>query len=88
MTQYSVSELDEQVVKTEDARGLNCPMPILRTKKALASLAGGELLKVLTTDKSAVSDLSVFTKQTRHELLAQIEASDFVVHYVRKRADV
>lgn len=88
MTEYNVSELDEQVVKTEDACGLNCPMPILRTKKALASIQGGELLKVLTTDKSAVSDLSVFAKQTRHELLAQVDMDDFVVHYVRKRVEI
>ncbi|MGL4766946.1 MAG: sulfurtransferase TusA family protein [Formosimonas sp.] len=80
-----MSEWETQVVLTEDARGLNCPMPILRTKKALARIDGGQVLKVLTTDKSASADLSVFAKQTGHELLAQVEGDGEVTHYLRKR---
>lgn len=81
-----MSDWDAQVVLTEDARGLSCPLPILRTKKALAKIDGGQMLKVLTTDKSAISDLAVFAKQTGHTLCAQVEDDAFVVHYVRKRA--
>ena len=89
MVEQDVLErLQVEVVATEDARGLNCPMPILRTKKALAAIEGGQLLKVLTTDKSAVADLTVFAQQTRHELCAQIQKDGFVVHFVRKRKDV
>lgn len=80
-----MSDWDAQVVLTEDARGLSCPLPILRTKKALAKMDGGQMLKVLTTDKSATSDLAVFAKQTGHILCAQVEDDGFVVHYVRKR---
>lgn len=81
-----IESLESQIVKVEDARGLNCPMPILRTKKALASVEGGQLIKVLTTDKAAVGDLQLFAKQTHHEICAQLEVdSGVTAHYVRKR---
>ena len=77
--------LDDKVEKIEDVRGLNCPLPILRTKKALATLSGGALLKVLTTDKAAVSDLSVFTLQTGHVLKAQVMTGNEVAHYIERK---
>lgn len=77
--------LDDKVEKIEDVRGLNCPLPILRTKKALATLSGGALLKVLTTDKAAVSDLSVFTLQTGHVLKAQVMIGNEVAHYIERK---
>ena len=80
-------ELDTNVVATEDVRGLNCPLPILRTKKALAKMEGGQLLKVLTTDKAAVTDLTVFAKQTGHTLKAQSENDGEVAHYIEKRVE-
>lgn len=52
-----------------DTRGLNCPLPILRAKKAIAGLAAGEVLKVLATDPGAVKDFEAFCKQTGNELL-------------------
>lgn len=56
--------------KELDARGLNCPLPILRCKKALAELEPGQTLKILATDPGSVKDFQAFCKQTGHELLA------------------
>lgn len=53
-----------------DVRGLKCPLPILRTKKALAALKSGQVLKVVATDPSAVKDFEAFTRQTGHELIS------------------
>jgi tRNA 2-thiouridine synthesizing protein A len=52
-----------------DARGLNCPLPILRTKKSINSLSKGQVLKVIATDPGSVKDFEVFCKQTGNELL-------------------
>ena len=52
------------IAKEVDARGLNCPLPILKAKKALAELQSGQLLKVLSTDGGAVRDFQAFAKQT------------------------
>ncbi len=79
--------LDKIVAHTEDVRGMNCPLPILRTKKALAKMAGGQMLKVLTTDKAAVTDLALFAQQTGHALKAQIQENDHIAHYIVRRED-
>ena len=79
--------LDKIVAHTEDVRGMNCPLPILRTKKALAKMAGGQMLKVLTTDKAAVTDLALFAQQTGHALKAQIQENDHIAHYIARRED-
>lgn len=69
-----------------DARGLNCPLPILRTKKALARLESGQVLAVLTTDPHAGRDFQAFCQQTGNPLLAQQARDDDVqVHYVQRR---
>lgn len=69
-----------------DARGLNCPLPILRTKKALAQLESGQVLAVLTTDPHAGRDFQAFCQQTGNPLLAQQAREDAVqVHYVQRR---
>jgi len=52
-----------------DVRGLKCPLPILRTKKALSAMQSGQILKVLATDPSAAKDFEAFTRQTGHELI-------------------
>jgi tRNA 2-thiouridine synthesizing protein A len=52
-----------------DARGLNCPLPILKTKKAIAALVQGEILEVTATDPSSVKDLDSFCSQTGHEMV-------------------
>lgn len=52
-----------------DASGLNCPLPILRAKKALAGLSGGQVLRVIATDSGSVKDFEAFARQTGNELL-------------------
>ena len=56
-----------------DAKGLNCPLPILRTKKALSEMSTGQVLRVLATDRGAVKDFQAFAKQTGNQLLASNE---------------
>jgi len=60
--------------KELDARGLNCPLPILRAKKALAEVGSGQVLKILSTDPGSVKDFAAFAKQTGNELLSTAEA--------------
>ena len=71
--------------KELDARGLNCPLPILRTKKALSELAPGQVLKVLATDPGAVKDFQNFSKQTGNELLSHAEAQKEFTFYMRRK---
>ncbi len=68
-----------------DTRGLNCPLPILKAKKALTTMTSGQVLKVMSTDTGSVRDFAAFAKQTGHELLSQTtEGSDFV-HVLKRR---
>lgn len=67
-----------------DVRGLNCPLPILRTKKALAEMESGQVLHVLATDPGSVKDFAAFAKQTGNELLDQKE-EDRVFKFFLKR---
>jgi tRNA 2-thiouridine synthesizing protein A len=68
-----------------DARGLNCPLPILRTKKALSAMQSGQVLKVLATDPGAVKDFQTFSRQTGHELLSHAEANKEFTFFMRKK---
>jgi tRNA 2-thiouridine synthesizing protein A len=71
--------------KELDARGLNCPLPILRTKKALSDLQSGQVLKVLATDPGAVKDFQTFSKQTGHPLLSHNEAAKEFTFFMQKK---
>ena len=71
--------------KEIDARGLNCPLPILRTKKGLSDMLGGQVLRVLATDPGAIKDFQAFAKQTGNELLEQGEEGEVLTFYLRKR---
>ncbi len=71
--------------KELDARGLNCPLPILRAKKALTDLRSGQVLKVLATDPGAVKDFQAFSRQTGHELLSHAEANREFSFFMRKK---
>ncbi len=68
-----------------DTRGLNCPLPILKAKKALAGLQSGDTLKVLSTDPGSVRDFQAFARQTGNELVEQSSAGDDFVHVLRRR---
>jgi TusA-related sulfurtransferase len=74
-----------QISKEVDARGLNCPLPILKAKKALADMASGELLKVVATDAGSVSDFQAFSKQTGNELVEQQTVGADYIHVLRRR---
>jgi tRNA 2-thiouridine synthesizing protein A len=71
--------------KEIDTRGLNCPLPILKAKKALADMAAGEVLKVVATDPGSMRDFQAFTRQTGHELMGQSEQGSEFVHLIRRR---
>ena len=64
---------------TLDARGLSCPLPILKTKKAISALASGEVLEVLATDPGSVKDLDSFCSQTGNEMIASESDEDGVL---------
>lgn len=71
--------------KDLDARGLNCPLPILKTKKALAEMASGDVLRVTATDPGAVRDFQAFAKQTGNELLGQSEENREFVFFMKRK---
>lgn len=68
-----------------DARGLNCPLPILRVKKALAEMTGGQALKVVATDSGSVKDFQAFCRQTGNELLESSEANAEYTFFIKKK---
>ncbi len=68
-----------------DARGLACPLPILRAKKALSTLGSGKLLRVLATDPGSVRDFQAFARQTGNELIAQTQIGTVWSHVMRRR---
>jgi tRNA 2-thiouridine synthesizing protein A len=71
--------------KEVDARGLNCPLPILKAKKALAEMSSGQVLKVLATDPGSMRDFQAFARQTGNELVEQSSADNLFTHYLRRR---
>ena len=68
-----------------DTRGMNCPLPILKAKKALAEMSSGDVLKVVATDPGSMRDFQAFARQTGNELLEQTSANDEFVHFLRRR---
>lgn len=85
MTEPVSGVVPSEVHQTVDAIGLACPLPILKAKKALATLASGEVLKVITTDRGALRDFQAFCRQTGNELLLQVDEVERVTHYLRRR---
>ncbi|MFT7115146.1 MAG: tRNA 2-thiouridine synthesizing protein A [Rhodoferax sp.] len=74
-----------QIDKELDTRGLNCPLPILKAKKALAELQSGQILRVVSTDAGSVRDFQAFAKQTGNELLEQQTVEKDFFHVMRRR---
>ena len=74
-----------EVNKELDTRGLNCPLPILKAKKALADMQTGELLKVVSTDPGSMRDFQAFARQTGNELVEQSDAGEDFIHVLRRR---
>jgi tRNA 2-thiouridine synthesizing protein A len=71
--------------KELDARGLNCPLPILKTKKSLADLGSGQVLKVVSTDPGSVKDMQAFARQTGNDLLSSGEEGKDFVFFLKKK---
>lgn len=71
--------------KELDASGLNCPLPILRTKKALTEMAAGQVLKVVATDPGTVKDMQAFAKQTGNDLLASTQEGGKFQYFMKKK---
>jgi len=74
-----------QADKDLDTRGLLCPLPILKAKKALAELQSGQVLKVVATDPGSMRDFQAFARQTGNELVEQQSLGDEFVHYLKRR---
>ena len=74
-----------QIDKELDTRGLNCPLPILKAKKALAEMFSGQLLRVVSTDAGSTRDFQAFAKQTGNELVYQQAADGDFIHVLKRR---
>ncbi len=71
--------------KELDTRGLNCPLPILKAKKALSDMESGQTLRVVATDAGSVRDFQAFARQTGNELVEQQTAGADFIHVMRRR---
>lgn len=74
-----------EFAKDLDAKGLNCPLPILKTKKALAEMASGQILRVQATDPGSVRDFQAFAKQTGNELVQQDKDGDVFTFFMKRK---
>jgi len=74
-----------QIDQELDTRGLNCPLPILKAKKALTGMQSGQLLKVISTDQGSLRDFAAFAKQTGNELLEQQTVGKEFIHTIKRR---
>lgn len=74
-----------KIDKELDARGLSCPLPILRAKKSLADMDRGGVLRVISTDPGSKRDFQAFARQTGNELLGQFTQGKEFIHLIRRR---
>ena len=72
------------ITKTLDAKGLACPMPIVRTKKAIDTIQSGEILEVLVTDKGALNDFNAWAKAGGHLIVEQSETDGVIRFFIKK----
>ena len=71
--------------KELDTRGLNCPLPILKTKKSLADMTSGQILKIISTDPGSIKDMQAFANQTGNALVSSAEENETYVFFMRKK---
>ena len=76
--------MTEREVVEVDAKGLDCPMPLLKAKRALNAMQAGQRLRILATDQGSVRDFKVFAEQSGHQLLASDEADGVYIHLLQK----
>ncbi|SET35896.1 Rhodanese-related sulfurtransferase [Oceanobacillus limi] len=70
-----------------DAKGLACPMPIVKTKKAITNLEPGQVIEVQATDKGSTADIKAWSESTGHQYLGTIEEGDVLKHYIRRASE-
>ena len=75
-----MTEISEKL----DARGMNCPLPILKTRKAINRMSAGEILEVTSTDPGSIKDMASFCEQTGNRLVASNEANDSYIFLIEK----
>jgi tRNA 2-thiouridine synthesizing protein A len=75
-----------QVSQRLDCKGLNCPLPILKTKKALDTMTAGQVLEMTATDPGSKPDMEAFSRRTGHALLQAVERDGTFIFYIRKVA--
>jgi len=80
-TEVAIMNFDKDL----DARGLNCPLPILRAKKALTDMQSGQVLRIVSTDLGSVKDFQAFCKQTGNELLSSAEANNEYTFFLKRK---
>jgi tRNA 2-thiouridine synthesizing protein A len=85
MNAQSDSSSDIVVSQEVDARGLNCPLPILKAKKALALVQSGDVVKIISTDSGSKRDFEAFARQTGNALIHQVEANKEWVFFLKRR---
>lgn len=71
--------------KELDTRGLNCPMPIMKAKKAMTEISVGQVLKIVATDPGSVKDFDAFVKQTGYEMLSSSQAGSDFIFFIKKK---
>ncbi|MBW8066685.1 sulfurtransferase TusA family protein [Ferrovum sp.] len=74
-----------QVDKELDVRGMGCPLPILKTKKSLADMAPGQVLRIISTDSGSMGDMQAFSRQTGHELISALQEGGEYTFFLRKK---
>lgn len=85
MSDIKVAPDDITANSTLDAKGLSCPMPLLRTKKEIDKINSGEILEVLGTDPGSRNDLPGWCTRSGHEFLGEKEDAGFIRFYIRKK---
>ena len=70
--------------KKLDCTGLNCPLPILKTKKQIDAMETGQILKMEATDPGSINDVNAWTRHTGNELVSQTEDGDIYIFYIKK----
>jgi tRNA 2-thiouridine synthesizing protein A len=81
MTEVTLIDFDLEV----DASGLNCPLPLLRLKKALTEVQSGDIIKIIATDPAAHLDIGVYVTQTGHQMLELTRQAHVQVFFIRKK---
>ena len=73
-----------QIDKEIDARGLNCPLPLMKAKKAMAEMQSGQVLRLVATDSGSMRDFQTFAKQSGNEMLEQTNVGKEYIHVMRR----